>query len=147
VYPRDCELILERRTLPGETSESVLRDFQEVLEEIGREVDRFDATLRPGLFRPGTEVGRDTPLVQTLLEAMAAQGLPETVEGMTAWVDAAFLNEAGVPAVCFGPGSIAQAHASEEWVPVEELYAGASVLTRFAEAFTMGGQPSWLPLS
>jgi acetylornithine deacetylase/succinyl-diaminopimelate desuccinylase-like protein len=66
---------------------------------------------------------------------MKAEGVPEKVEAMTAWVDAAFLNEAGVPAVCFGPGSIAKAHAAEEWVPTEELMVGARVLSRFAREF------------
>ncbi len=57
------------------------------------------------------------------------------MEGMTAWVETAFLNEAGIPAVCFGPGSIAQAHAAVEWVSVEELEIGTRVLYRFAESF------------
>jgi len=57
------------------------------------------------------------------------------VEAMTAWVDAAFLNLRGIPAVCFGPGSIAQAHSAVEWVAVEELKTGTRVLTRFARDF------------
>ena len=50
---------------------------------------------------------------------------------MTAWVDAALLNQAGIPAVCFGPGSIAQAHSADEWVAVEEIRTAARVLQRF----------------
>jgi len=61
------------------------------------------------------------------------------VEAMTAWVDAAFLNEVGIPAVCFGPGSIAHAHSAGEWVAVEELERGARILTRFARGFLKGG--------
>jgi len=54
---------------------------------------------------------------------------------MTAWVEASFLNEAGIPAICFGPGSIGQAHSDDEWIRVEEIEQCASVLERFARVF------------
>ncbi len=57
---------------------------------------------------------------------------------MTAWVDACFLNEHGIPAVCFGPGSIARAHAADEWVAVDEIEACARVLADFSRRFLMG---------
>jgi acetylornithine deacetylase len=146
VYPDRCHLVLERRTLPGEDPSEVLQEFQEVLNEVRASYPDVDGTLEARLFRPGTEVLTDSALVQTLLEAAELEGVPPRVEGMTAWVDAAFLNEAGVPAVCFGPGSIAQAHGAEEWVPVEELEAGARVLLRFALSFLAGQnvKASWL---
>ena len=76
-----------------------------------------------------------TGVALAFLEAMEDEGRTPTLEGMTAWVDAAFLNEVGVPAVCFGPGSIAQAHAAREWVEVEELEVGARILSRFVRRF------------
>ena len=54
---------------------------------------------------------------------------------MTAWVDAAWLNESGIPAVCFGPGSIAQAHAADEWVDAGEIRSAAGVLEDFVFRF------------
>lgn len=138
VYPHDCHLVLERRTLPGEDPEAIMAEFQEVLDRVMAETPWMDGTLTPGLFRPGTEVPLDSPLVQGLLGAIEAEGMQGRVEAMTAWVDAAFLNEMGVPAVCFGPGSIAHAHGDREWVPVSELEAGARILTRFARHFLTG---------
>ena len=60
------------------------------------------------------------------------------VEGMTAWVDAALLNEAGIPAVCFGPGSISKAHSADEWAPVDEIERCARILERFGRDFLAG---------
>ena len=57
------------------------------------------------------------------------------MKGMTAWVDAAFLNQAGTPAVCFGPGSIAQAHSADEWIEPSEIVTCAVVLERFSHDF------------
>jgi len=42
------------------------------------------------------------------------------------------LNAAGIPAVCFGPGDIALAHAAEEFVPIDEIEKATRVLTRVA---------------
>ncbi len=135
VYPARCTLVLERRTLPGETREGVLEEFQGVLDGVSSKHPEVRARLMPGLFRPGTEVAADAPLVKGLLAAIQEEGRTGRVEPMTAWVDAAFLNESGVPAVCFGPGSIAHAHSDVEWVSGEELEAGARILRRFAVRF------------
>ncbi len=116
VYPSECRLVLERRTLPGGNPARVMEEFQAVLDGLAAEVPQLDAELVQGLTRPATEVPEDSPLVQGLISACSVQGVEPVVEGMTAWVDAAFLNEAGTPAVCFGPGSIGQAHSADEWI-------------------------------
>jgi acetylornithine deacetylase len=134
VYPDECELLLERRTLPGEAADAVMAEFQSVLDEVRLREPDLEASLEMTLARPGTEVARSHPLVQGLLESGGPHGVPPEVEGMTAWVDAAFLNEAGIPAVCYGPGDIAQAHSADEWIEVEEIRRCADVLEAFARS-------------
>lgn len=134
VYPDACELLLERRTLPGESTADVVAEFQGSLDALAAREPSLAASLDVTLERPGTEVPVSSRLVQGLLEAGKALGVPGTVEGMTAWVDAAFLNEAGIPAVCYGPGDIAQAHSADEWIEVAQIGACADVLERFARA-------------
>lgn len=134
VYPESCELVLERRTLPTESVHDVVAPFREALDALVREHPDVVGDLTVTLDRPGTEVGEDTPLVQGLLAALAGVGASPEVRGMSAWVDAAYLNGAGIPAVCFGPGSIEQAHTADEWIDVEEIRLAADVLGRFARA-------------
>ncbi len=52
--------------------------------------------------------------------------------GVTAWTDAALLNAAGIPAICFGPGDMSLAHAAEEWIELEQVERATRVLTRLA---------------
>ncbi len=132
VYPDRCELLLERRTMPGESPKTVVQEFESVLDEVRARYPSVDASLEMTLERPGTEVSEDSRLVRGLLDASEAHGVPRVVEGMTAWVDAAFLNEAGIPAVCYGPGAIEQAHTKDEWIRIEEIRTCADVLETFA---------------
>ena len=134
VYPDRCRLALERRTLPGESSAEVMAELRGVLEGLAARVPELDAALEVTLERPGTEVDVDSDLVRGLLRASAGHVVEPRVEGMTAWVDAAFLNEAGIPAVCYGPGDIAQAHTDDEWVTADDIAVCADVLETFARS-------------
>ncbi len=138
VYPARCHLVVERRTLPGETSHGVMSEAERVLAQAGERCPGLDAGVEAGLYRAATEVHPGSHLVEGLRRACRRAGLPGVVGGMTAWVDACLLNQRGIPAVCFGPGSIARAHAAEEWVGVDEIESCARVLADFSQRFLMG---------
>jgi acetylornithine deacetylase len=138
VYPDACRLVLERRTLPGEDTNRVVEEFQGVLDDLAGSVPELEAKLTLGLARSASEVPLGSPLVAGLRAACVDEGVEPTLAGMTAWVDAAFLNEAGTPAVCFGPGSIAQAHSVDEWIDPAEIVVCAAVLERFSREFLQG---------
>ena len=65
----------------------------------------------------------DTPADDPFVQKLVAHGAALT--GAPWFCDAAFLAEAGVPAVAIGPGSIAQAHTVDEWIDIKELEQGA----------------------
>jgi acetylornithine deacetylase len=78
-------------------------------------------------------VSIEAPISIALSRAMSAEGLLVGVEGVSAWTDAALINGAGIPAVCFGPGDMGLAHADEEWVSLAEIEQATRVLTRLIE--------------
>lgn len=131
VYPASCRLVLERRTLPGERPAGVVAELEALLDGLRGETPQLDVELEPGLARPGTEVPTDSAVVRTLQAALAEHGIEPEVRGMTAWVDAALLNEAGIPAVCFGPGHIEDAHSADESVEIDQIDAAHAVLSDF----------------
>jgi acetylornithine deacetylase len=134
-YPDRCILSLERRTVPGETTESVLAELRDAFARITARRATFDASLRLITAQGPSDVSPDAPIVRALASAITAEGLAPTVEGMSAWTDAAILNDAGIPAICFGPGDIGLAHSAEEFVPIAEIEQATAVLTRLALAF------------
>lgn len=139
VYPDLCSFTLERRLLPGEGAGTAVEEVRRVVEQVRRQIPGLRAEVTGGLFRAGTEVASEHALVQGLRRALRGRGFPDPVEPMTAWVDAAVFNEAGIPAVCFGPGSIEQAHAADEWCPAEEIESAARVLEDWARGLLAGG--------
>ena len=77
-------------------------------------------------------------IVRALEAAMHAEGETILHEGMSAWTDAALLNDAGIPAICYGPGDIILAHADEEWIPMDEVERATRVLARLAQDWMRG---------
>ncbi len=132
-YPEQCTLRVERRTLPGETTASVLHEVETLLAELRAAAPALSVTVRVDTAQGPSDVASDAPLVRRLAAAHAAvRGAEPPIEGLSAWTDAALLNDAGIPAVCFGPGDIALAHAATEYVPLAEIDAATAVLTAFA---------------
>jgi acetylornithine deacetylase len=135
VYPSSCRLVLERRTLPGEHEAIVHSEVDYLLAQLRSRVPSLDASVEVLLHQDGSEVAPDHPLVAVLAESIGAAGLEPRVAGMTAWVEAAFFNASGSPAVCFGPGSIEDAHAADESVAVAELETAHRVLSDLVARF------------
>ncbi len=135
VYPASARLVLERRTLPGETAGAVRSEVEELLEGLRIEVPGLRANVDVALHRDGTEVAVDHALVGTLSRAVEGAGLAARVDGMSAWVEAGILNGSGTPAVCFGPGRIEDAHSPDESVAVEEIEVAHRVLGTFIQEF------------
>ncbi|GAC1415079.1 MAG: ArgE/DapE family deacylase [Gemmatimonadaceae bacterium] len=129
-YPETCNLAIERRTLPGESVERVLQEIADACAGLRSKHPQFDARVTLSTAQLPSDVPVDSPIVERLRGALEREELPVRIEGLSAWTDAALLNEAGIPTICFGPGDIGLAHAAEEYVPIEEIDLATRVLTR-----------------
>jgi acetylornithine deacetylase len=127
-YPDRCIVRLERRTLPGERGADVVAEIERASDAVRARRPSFAAEVRLSMTQGPSDVALDAPIVGELTEALRACGEPVRVAGMSAWTDAALLNAAGIPAICFGPGDISLAHAAEEYIPLDEIDRAVSVL-------------------
>ena len=85
---------------------------------------------------PPSEVAEDDPIVQALLAAGGDLGQLQRLGGLDNWHDGATLTvEAGIPAVCFGPGDVHRAHTVDEHVPIDDLVACAQRIALTALRF------------
>jgi acetylornithine deacetylase len=137
-YPDRCVLKVERRMLPGESGEDALAEVGAACARIAARRSDFRTDTRLLLAQPASDVDTEAPVVLALSRALRDQGEPVRIEGMSAWTDAALLNAAGIPAICFGPGDIALAHAAEEWIAESEIQRATGVLERMIRDWAKG---------
>jgi acetylornithine deacetylase len=134
-YPERCTLMVERRTIPGESTAIVERQIRALLERIALDDSGFRATLRTSFERPPFEVAADEPIVVELLaQARRVLGAEPKLVGETFWMDSAILAAANIPTVIFGPSGTG-AHAVVEWVDLESVDRCAQVLLATALEF------------
>ena len=137
-YPERCTIRIERRTIPGEKPADVERELREACDRVAEYRPGFQADVRVTFSQEPSDVAVDAPIVRALDQAICDDDDEPRVDGMSAWTDAAMLNAAGIPAICFGPGDIALAHAAEEYVPVDEIERATTVLASLANALVFG---------
>jgi acetylornithine deacetylase len=131
-YPDRCLVKIERRTLPGESAQTVMAEVEAACDRVRARRPELRAQVRLIESQWPSDVSVHAPVVAMLQNALVAEGERPSIEGMSAWTDAAVLNGAGIPAICFGPGDIGLAHAAEEFVPIDEIERATAVLTRLA---------------
>lgn len=133
-YPAQCELKVERRTIPGEDAARSLNEL-EALIAIAREEDPgVEASARVVLERAPSEVSPDSPLaIAVARAAREALGQDPEVAGAAYWMDMALTNAAGIPTMAFGPSGEG-AHADEEWVDLASVERCVEVYLRTAAA-------------
>ena len=106
------------RPLPDQHGPDLLAELQALAD-----ADHVEWT--PGFYGPTLPAIGDASKARQLAEEL---GL-EIGEAVDFWTEASLFSEAGVPAIVFGPGDIAQAHTADEWVAVEQLEAVARKYT------------------
>jgi acetylornithine deacetylase len=139
-YPDRCLLRLERRTIPGEQPMLIRAEVEEACARVRERVPEFRADVDVRVAQEPSDVSANAPVVAALAAALHSGGIPVRIEGMSAWTDAALLNAAGIPAICFGPGDIALAHAAEEFIVLAEIERATEVLTHMASTWCGGRQ-------
>lgn len=120
-YPDLCTVTFERRTIPGEQPADFTRELEESVARVKTFRPELDATIVTGFSQEPNNVDASHAIVRALRSALASTSRDARIEGLSCWTDAAILTAAGIPAVCFGPGDIALAHAREEFVNVAEI--------------------------
>lgn len=148
-WPAEARAILNVCYLPEEIDEDGYGSrVKSEVEECVSNAARTDSWLREHEPRiewlcdfPAKELDREHPLVEAVTEAARSRGSRgNRLVGFDTWADQVMMiKEGGIPAVCFGPGSILNAHAVDEYVPIEELEACtrvfADLVLRWTEEF------------
>jgi len=131
VIPDQVELIIDRRTLPEEGLIDVVNMLRWEAERVAASWGAR-AEVRVRRWIPPAETKPFSKIASAALEAVSeVLGVGAEPRGFNATCDMSFLvREAGIPSIILGPGSLAQAHAVDEWISVDQLSAAARIYSR-----------------
>jgi len=133
VIPDYCELHIDRRLVPGEETYQIDQELREWVQRMSAEDPSFQATIEiSGMDKKPTMIPPEEPIVQALLECTyEVTGRKEPPRGFIAATDMAFLvNQAHIPTVIFGPGSLDQSHIVDEFVGIDQMETAVLVYAR-----------------
>jgi acetylornithine deacetylase/succinyl-diaminopimelate desuccinylase-like protein len=126
MVPDWCELEVDRRTLPGETREGVYKEFRGRTETAKERFPDlvYEITEPTWLIAPN-DISPEEPVVKALRRAhLAVNGRDPGIQAFPAGSDAPYM---GFPTVVCGPGAIAQAHTTCEFVSLQEVVRAARI--------------------
>lgn len=130
-----CDLILDRRLLPGETVEGELSELRARLAGLRERLPDLEVDVTP-VGRPfaAAEIARSSPLARAVAAAVGeVTGRPGQIWGTPYSSDVRnLINDAGMEAVTFGPGDVAECHCVDERVAVDQVRDAARVTARVA---------------
>jgi acetylornithine deacetylase len=133
VVPDWCEIEVDRRVLPGESTSACLDSVARHLAECLGGLDGIEL-CEPWVDLPALSPGASRWLEPLRDAVAAATGRRPDVRGVPFGTDAGPLNAAGLPCVVFGPGDIAQAHTEDEWIDLGQVELAAEAYYRIAVA-------------
>ena len=114
VVPDSASITVNYRFAPNKSAEAALAHLNQVFVGYQLEVIDFAEGALPGLSRPAA---------QQFIESVIGEPQPKF-----GWTDVARFSALGIPAVNFGPGFAALAHAPNEYVPVAQLHSTLSAM-------------------
>ena len=135
IVPDNCEMVLDRRLLPGEALDEALSNLHALLGRAKRDygVEAELAAIRTMAGPAETSVA--DPLVTEAVAISRRHGVtfPQP-GGLTGGCDLVHFRDAGAVGIVLGPGSLDFAHQPDEYVPKDDLVRAALIYRDVAAA-------------
>jgi acetylornithine deacetylase len=135
IYSDKCTISLERRTLPGEVHEDLLKDLEDILNRLRDDDDKFSASVRTVMTRNPHEISQDAEIVRVVTDsASRVLGRTPRYIGHHWWEDSALIADSGTETVIIGSKG-AGIHSQEEWVDIQSVVDLAQILAQSAMSY------------
>ena len=130
IIPDECEIWLDRRIVPGEDAHQVLPEVERVLENLRAQMPDLSYSMTEPFIDHALDPAGGEAFFAIVQSVLRQVGLSAELVGVGYGSDGSTLRVAGIPVVLLGPGHIAQAHAADEYLELEQLAQVAEVYLR-----------------
>ena len=140
VLPGACEMLLDRRMVPGESEEAVKAEIAGLLERAHARFGlRAEVVAWKATTGGATETAIDRPVVQKSLAVARQHGVADPGPfGFQGGCDLVHFRATGAEGVVIGPGSLLVAHKPDEFVTRDELITSSLIYRDTAIALLQG---------
>ena len=121
VVPDRCTFHVDRRILPGETSEGAAEEIKEIAERVVAQFPGMGVEVAGRVGGRATLLDVDSAIVHAMSAANSSLGLPPEPVGYNMGTDGRHFAAAGIPTIIYGPGDPSLAHVPNEWVGIDEV--------------------------
>ena len=131
--PETCSVIVDRRTIPGEDHRFVLNEANGIINSVLKKYPLCHTDISSIAWIPPTEPLKNSPLQHIAYKVLKDMHIPSEITYFPAGCDQyQFINH-GIDTVLIGPGSLAQAHTTNEYIEVNQLEEAAEFYFRLMQ--------------
>jgi succinyl-diaminopimelate desuccinylase len=116
VIPDECEIVVDRRLIPRESSILVEKELVDLLR--GSKIGCEAATIGS---REPVALSKDSQLVRAMIETMREMNIRSDLVCFTGATDNEHIVAEGIDSLVWGPGDLKLAHAADERIRIEDI--------------------------
>jgi acetylornithine deacetylase/succinyl-diaminopimelate desuccinylase family protein len=121
IIAEKCRIVLDRRMLPGETEQQVMKEIQTAIDSVSAEGFSAKARITNRGWNPYI-IDQESPvLLETIESYKNIVGKEPIVRGKGGCTDASHIFDAGIPVVILGAGSANESHTANEKVDIHRI--------------------------
>jgi acetylornithine deacetylase len=136
IIPEFCEFLFEFRNLPSLDSHTIIEKIQSyvknsLIPQMKKENSSADITIHAIGSVPGHEISEEADITK-LVRSVTNES---TIRKVSYATEAGLFQQAGIPTVICGPGSIKQAHIANEYIELSQLTQCELFLNKLVNQF------------
>ncbi|MNO98379.1 Acetylornithine deacetylase [compost metagenome] len=140
IVPADCRFDFEVRALPAFAPQAVVDELQAYAEQTllpAMQAVKADTAIRFEAISayPGLATAPESAAARLVAQLCGSDAFSTVAFG----TEGGLFDQAGIPAVVCGPGSMDQGHKPDEFVSVEQMAACDRLMDRLAEYLSNNG--------
>ena len=133
IVPKDCIFEFEARTMPGTDASHLLQEVESFALKLLPEMLQVEPNAKIAFEQLASAPGLSSQEHEAIVQLAKALSRSQTVGAVSYGTEAGLFQNAGIPTVVCGPGSIEQAHRPNEFVPLEQVAQCEAFLLRLLE--------------
>ena len=141
----ECVLKIDRRWVPGVKYDDVVKEYEDIINELSKEDDEFKCTfkvmdsslMKEGYVHEAMEMDINHPIIDIAKKSTKEvfNKIPE-ITYFTAWSDGGLLSSyANIPTIIFAPGDLETAHSEREQIEINEILPATLIYALIAIEF------------